>query len=140
MEIQTFPYAKSVVLLTDTLASEETLATKIIMATKLFDSILVGTAEQAVDFIASIVESSIEYSVIGKDLGGNILLWNEGARRLYGYDPEEVVGKAHLDILHTRDTESPYIDTRQPCRCRRAPRVQSPLRATCDLGRDSDVV
>jgi PAS domain S-box-containing protein len=29
------------------------------------------------------------------------LLWNEGARRLYGYEPEEVVGKASSESLHT---------------------------------------
>ncbi|MBI3281345.1 MAG: PAS domain S-box protein, partial [Acidobacteria bacterium] len=60
------------------------------MDTKLFDSTIVGTAEQALDFIGNILESSTEYSIIGKDLNGTILLWNEGARRLYGYEPEEV--------------------------------------------------
>src|SRR5213083_3039850 len=71
------------------------------MATKLFDSTIVSTAEQALDFIGNILESSTEYSVIGKDLDGKILLWNEGARRMYGYEPEEVVGKANSEILHT---------------------------------------
>ena len=64
------------------------------MATKLFDSAIVGTGEQALDFIGNILGSSTEYSIIGKDLAGKILLWNAGARRLYGYEPEEVVGKA----------------------------------------------
>jgi PAS domain S-box-containing protein len=67
---------------------------------KLFDSAIVGNAQEAVDFITNILESSTEYSVIGKDLEGKILLWNEGARRLYGYEPEEVVGKANSSILH----------------------------------------
>jgi PAS domain S-box-containing protein len=66
----------------------------------LFDSSIVGTAQEAVDFIANILESSTEYSVIAKDLTGKILLWNEGARRLYGYEPDEVVGKANSSILH----------------------------------------
>jgi PAS domain S-box-containing protein len=70
------------------------------MATKLFDSTIVSTAEEALDFIGNILESSTEYSVIGKDLQGNILLWNEGARRLYGYEPEEVVGRQNSSILH----------------------------------------
>jgi len=68
---------------------------------RLFDQRIVGSAEQALDFIGNILESSTEYSVIGKDLDGKILLWNEGARRLYGYEPEEVVGKANSSILHT---------------------------------------
>jgi len=65
---------------------------------KLFDSAIVGSAREAVYFIANILESSTEYSVIGKDLDGKILLWNEGARRIYGYEPEEVVGRANRDI------------------------------------------
>lgn len=68
---------------------------------KLFDRAIVGNAQDAVDFITNILESSTEYSIIGKDLEGKILLWNEGARRLYGYEPDEVVGKANSSILHT---------------------------------------
>ncbi|NJD69189.1 MAG: PAS domain S-box protein, partial [candidate division NC10 bacterium] len=68
---------------------------------KLFDRAIVGNAQEAVDFITNILESSTEYSIIGKDLDGTILLWNEGARRLYGFEPEEVVGRANSSILHT---------------------------------------
>src|SRR5437870_3118432 len=70
------------------------------MKTKLFDSTIVSSVEQTLEFIANILESSTEYSIIGKELDGKILLWNEGARRLYGYEPEEVVGKANSSILH----------------------------------------
>src|SRR6201997_1160856 len=73
------------------------------MATKLFDSAIMGTTEQALDFIGNILQSSTEYSIIGNDLDGKILLWNEGARRLYGYEPEEVVGKENSSILHTEE-------------------------------------
>jgi PAS domain S-box-containing protein len=55
---------------------------------------------EAVSFIANVLEASTEYSMIGKDLGGTILLWNEGARRIYGYDAAEVVNKQKSDILH----------------------------------------
>jgi PAS domain S-box-containing protein len=47
------------------------------------------------------LEASTEYSIIGKGLDAGIVLWNEGARRLYGYAPEEVVGRANSSILHT---------------------------------------
>ena len=70
------------------------------MATKLFDTKFVGTAEEALDLMDDVLESSTEFSIIGKDLDGKILLWNEGARRLYGYEPEEVVGKADSAMLH----------------------------------------
>ncbi len=68
---------------------------------KLFDLAIVGDGQSAIDFITNILESSTEYSVIAKDLDGKILLWNEGARRIYGYEPVEVVGKVNSSILHT---------------------------------------
>jgi PAS domain S-box-containing protein len=67
---------------------------------KLFDTSILSGPQETVHFISSILESSTEYSIIGKDREGTILLWNEGARRLYGYEPEEVVGKANSSILH----------------------------------------
>src|SRR5437868_8132222 len=68
---------------------------------KLFDTAIIGDPGAAMDFITNILESSTEYSIIAKDLSGKILLWNEGARRLYGYEPNEVVGKMNSSILHT---------------------------------------
>ncbi|MBC5767654.1 PAS domain S-box protein [Ramlibacter sp. GTP1] len=38
--------------------------------------------------------------MVATDLDGNILLWNAGAQRLYGYAPEDVVARAHCDMLH----------------------------------------
>lgn len=71
------------------------------MATQLFDKAIAETAEEALDFIGDILQASTEYSVIAQDLTGKILLWNEGARRIYGFDPEEVVGKVNSEILYT---------------------------------------
>ena len=58
-----------------------------------------ATAQLATDLI----EASTEYSIIGTDLEGNIQVWNEGARLLYGYEPIDVVGKANAAILHSRE-------------------------------------
>ena len=66
----------------------------------LFDPAMVGDVASVVDFITSILQSSTEYGIIGEALDGTILLWNEGARRLFGYEPEEVVGKRNSSILH----------------------------------------
>jgi PAS domain S-box-containing protein len=54
--------------------------------------------------------------VIGKDLEGKILLWNEGARRLYGYEPEEVVGRANSSILHVPATWRTAVRARSSTR------------------------
>ncbi|MBI2502492.1 MAG: PAS domain S-box protein [Candidatus Latescibacteria bacterium] len=71
------------------------------MNTRLFDSTIISQAQEAMAFMANVLEASTEYSIIGKDLEGKILLWNEGARRMYGYEPEEVIGKVNSEILHT---------------------------------------
>ncbi|QYZ79445.1 PAS domain S-box protein [Methanofollis formosanus] len=48
-------------------------------------------------FLANIVEST-EDAIIGKDLDGKIVSWNEGAERLYGYMRDEMIGRT-LDPL-----------------------------------------
>jgi PAS domain S-box-containing protein len=67
---------------------------------RLLDPGLFADPQVAANFISSVLEASTEYSIIGNDLEGNIQLWNEGARRIYGYETEEVVGKANSSILH----------------------------------------
>lgn len=58
------------------------------------------------NFLDNILQSSIKYSIIGKDLNQRILSWNEGAYRNYGYKAEEVMGK-DSSILHVpEDIES----------------------------------
>jgi two-component system NtrC family sensor kinase len=53
-------------------------------------------------FLESIVEKAGDaISVV--DLEGNVLYWNEGAARIYGYQKEEVVGKKLFDFLYSRD-------------------------------------
>ena len=67
----------------------------------------VGDTQHALDFITDILQASTEYSIIGTTLDGKILLWNEGARRLYGHEPIDVIGKAQSSILHPpEDAES----------------------------------
>lgn len=53
--------------------------------------------DQAARILASIVESSDD-AIIGTDLDGRILTWNDGATRLYGYPPADVQG-ASIGLL-----------------------------------------
>src|SRR5580765_8100393 len=57
-------------------------------------------AERAA-FLNSILEGSTEISIVAKDLDGTIRAWNAGARRLYGYEAADVVGKSSAFILHS---------------------------------------
>ena len=76
-----------------------------IQRTRLIDLDAFGTsAEDILEFLITLLEASTEYSIIGLDLTGRIVLWNEGARRIYGYESWEVVGKENVSFLH-RDAD-----------------------------------
>ena len=62
------------------------------------------TAEQLGEYrsrLASIIDSS-EDAILSKDMNGIITSWNKGAERIYGYTPEEVLGK-HMSFLTPSD-------------------------------------
>lgn len=65
---------------------------------------------ETTNLLNNILQSSIKYSIIGIDFDRRILSWNEGARRNYGYEAEEVLGK-DLSILHVpEDVKSGAVD------------------------------
>jgi PAS domain S-box-containing protein len=58
--------------------------------------------DDAVELLRSILEASTEHSVIATDPNGVVVVWNEGARRLYGYPSSEIVGQS-WSVLHTEE-------------------------------------
>ena len=55
--------------------------------------------EETTNFLNSILFGSTEYAIIALDLNGRIQAFNEGARRVYGYEPHEVVGRLDIGVL-----------------------------------------
>lgn len=69
----------------------------------LYSALQRNVAEQtrgrdAAQRLAAIVESSDD-AIISKNLDGIIQSWNQGAERIFGYAPEEVIGKSILIII-----------------------------------------
>jgi PAS domain S-box-containing protein len=55
-------------------------------------------SERAMGLLAAIVNSSDD-AIISKNLDGTIITWNKGAERIFGYSPEEAVGRQITMII-----------------------------------------
>ncbi|UJR85551.1 PAS domain S-box protein [Sandaracinus amylolyticus] len=51
------------------------------------------------DFLESLIDASVD-AIIASDLKGNILLFNSGAERIYGWTADEVIGQRHVTDLY----------------------------------------
>src|SRR5690606_13268191 len=54
---------------------------------------------QTKEFLESLINASVD-AIIAADLKGNLLLFNKGAERIYGYTAEEVIGRVHVSKLY----------------------------------------
>jgi len=55
------------------------------------------------DFVFTLFESLIGYAIIAADFDGNVIAYNEGARQIYGYTPEEIIGKQNIDLFFSEE-------------------------------------
>jgi len=55
------------------------------------------------DFVATLLESLVGYAIIAADFDGNVIAFNEGACEIYGYTPEEIIGKQSIEIFFPED-------------------------------------
>lgn len=55
-------------------------------------------AEEIRSFLVAIVQSSDD-AIIGKDMQGNVVSWNLGAERMFGYTADEILGRSVTCLL-----------------------------------------
>jgi len=51
------------------------------------------------DFVSTVFNSLIGYAIIAADFDGNIIAYNKGAYQVYGYTPEEVIGRKNIETF-----------------------------------------
>ncbi|MBA3036256.1 MAG: PAS domain S-box protein [Desulfobacterium sp.] len=51
------------------------------------------------DFVSAVFDSLIGYAIIASDFDGNIIAYNEGAHHIYGYVPDEVIGRKNIEVF-----------------------------------------
>ncbi|EJT00948.1 HWE histidine kinase domain-containing protein [Rhizobium sp. CCGE 510] len=57
-------------------------------------------------FLEAILQSAIEYAIIAVDLDCLVTTWNEGARRILGWEENEIVGQPMAVIFTPEDREA----------------------------------
>ena len=55
------------------------------------------------NFVSTLFGSLVGYAIIAADFDGNVLAFNEGARQIYGYAPEEIIGKQSIELFLPND-------------------------------------
>jgi len=55
------------------------------------------------DFVSTLFESLIGYAIIAADFDGNVIAYNEGACHIYGYAPQEIIGKQNIELFFPKD-------------------------------------
>jgi PAS domain S-box-containing protein len=60
-------------------------------------------------FLNSILNSATEYAIIALDLHGNILEFNKGAEKIFGWKREEVVDKQNISIMDAPEDKAKNI-------------------------------
>src|SRR4051812_47470266 len=54
------------------------------------------------ELLELIMESSTDFAIFSMDPDGSTTTWNAGAERLFGYSPEEILGRS-ADVIFTKE-------------------------------------
>ena len=84
-----------------------------------------------------LIESAKEYAIFMINSGGSVATWNSGAQRVFGYAPEEIVGRPG-SLLFTEEDRAAGGARKPRCRQPLRPAVPQMTAGTCArMDRDS---
>ncbi len=82
----------------------------IVGASKVARDITAQKRGQRADLLLAAIVSSSDDAIVSKSLEGIITSWNDGARRVFGYEAEEIVGQPVMRLIpENRRDEEPRI-------------------------------
>jgi PAS domain S-box-containing protein len=58
-----------------------------------------GELRTTKEFLENLIDNSVD-AIVAADMNGNIMLFNKGAEKIYGYHAEEVIGRMHVSQLY----------------------------------------
>ena len=62
--------------------------------------------QEATDSLNAVLDSSTEYAIIATDARWQVIMFNEGARRIFGYEPQEILGQALARLVAPEEVET----------------------------------
>ena len=57
------------------------------------------------DFIECLFDNLTEFAIVALDFDGNVIAFNEGAHQIFGYVPQEIIGKQRFEILFPEESD-----------------------------------
>jgi PAS domain S-box-containing protein len=67
--------------------------------------LLEGELRKTGDFLERLIDSAVD-GIIAADMRGQVMIFNQGASRIYGYAPEEIIGKMSVRKLYPEGVAS----------------------------------
>jgi len=62
--------------------------------------------QEATDSLNAVLDSSTEYAIIATDARWQVVMFNEGARRIFGYEPKEILGQGLARLVAPEEVET----------------------------------
>ena len=58
-----------------------------------------GELRTTKEFLENLIDNSVD-AIVASDMNGNVMLFNKGAEKIYGFKAEDVIGRVHVSQLY----------------------------------------